>query len=334
MDYEEIELMRLSRILKSLWPWRWWNCLHALAGGARVHPSVCLLGSTTRIRLGHGSSIGVRSRLDAGSVGQIVLGERVWASSDFEIETNSKVHIGEGTTIQRRCTINGSTRIGAGCIFAPNVFVSSGTHPFRIQPHLPIREQEKRLMASIKGIEAIDRPIWIQDDCWLGANVVVCPGVTIGKGSVIGANCVVTRDVAPYAVVAGVPAKTIGQRLEWNPRNSISADQQPDHPYILSGKLVNATTEKPAYIEASLETPICVALSVDRPDAEFTFEWYAPASVRVEIGGSILSLPAGRGQHKAVRMPEKIVGGIHYYIVAVGGPSTSAVLRITYFSIV
>ena len=47
--------MKLSRIHKSHWPWRRWNCLHALAGSARVHPSVCLLGRTARIRLGRGS---------------------------------------------------------------------------------------------------------------------------------------------------------------------------------------------------------------------------------------------------------------------------------------
>ncbi len=326
--------MKLSRILKSLWPWRRWSCLNALAGGARVHSSVCLMGSTARIRLGRGTSIGFHSRLAAGSAGQIVLDERVWASSDVEIETNSEVHVGEGTTIQRRCTINGSTRIGTGCIFAPNVFVSSGTHPFRVTPHIPIREQERKLAASNKGTDALDRPVWIQDDCWLGANVVVCPGVTIGKGSVVGAKCVVTRDVSPYSVVAGVPAKTIGQRLKWNPRNSISADRQEDHPYILSGRLVNTTADRPAYIEASMDTPICIVLSVNRSNTELVFEWHASAPARVEIGGFSLSLPTGSGQHKVTFAPQKVVGEIHYYTVTVGDPSASAVLRIVFFSIV
>lgn len=326
--------MKLSRLLKSLWPWRWWNCLHALAGGARIHPSVCLLGSTARIRLGRGTSIGFRSRLDAGKAGQIVLDERVWVSSDVEIETNSEVHIGEGTTIQRRCTINGSTRIGAGCIFAPNVFVSSGTHPFRIVPHLPIRVQEKTLMASTEGVEALDRPVWIQDDCWLGANVVVCPGVTIGKGSVIGANSVVNRDVFPYSVVAGAPAKNIGQRLAWNPGKSISAGREEDYPYILSGRLVNAAAEEPAYIEANMETPLCIALYANRTDIELVLDWQAPVPVQFQIGGSTFSLPAGSGQKRAAFVPQKIVEGIHYYTFTISGPIASVVLRVTCFSIV
>lgn len=285
--------MKLSRILKSLWPWRWWNCLHALAGGARVHPSVCLLGSTARIRLGRGTSIGFRSRLDAGSAGQIVLDERVWVSSDVEIETNSEVHIGEGTTIQRRCTINGSTRIGAGCIFAPNVFVSSGTHPFRIVPHLPIRVQEKTLMASTEGVEALDRPVWIQDDCWLGANVVVCPGVTIGKGSVVGANAVVTRDVAPYSVVAGAPAKSIGRRLEWLPRSSVCAACEEDFPYILSGRLRPSNESLPVRFEVTDDIPFLAVLSAKKNYNSVLYNLIAPESIEAEIDGQVFQIQAG-----------------------------------------
>lgn len=288
--------MKLSRILESLWPWRWWNCLHALAGGARVHPSVCLLGSTARIRLGRGTSIGFRSRLDAGNAGKIVLGERVWVSSDVEVETTSEVHIGEGTTIQRRCTINGSTRIGAGCIFAPNVFVSSGTHPFRVTPGMPIREQERTLVASNKGASALDRPVWIQDDCWLGANVVVCPGVTIGKGSVVGANAVVNRDIAPYSVVAGVPAKNIGQRLAWVPRSSITANDAADQPYVLSGKLRKDAKGASSYLEVSLDTPVYFALSASWTAVELVLHWKATSPVQFRVGDQSYSVPTGSGQ--------------------------------------
>lgn len=325
--------MKLSRILKSLWPWRWWNCLHALAGGARVHPSVCLLGSTARIRLGRGSSIGSRSRLDAGSAGQIVLGERVWASSDVEIETNSEVHIGEGTTIQRRCTINGSTRIGTGCLFAPNVFVSSGTHPFRVIPHIPIREQEKTLAASNEGTETLDRPVWIQDDCWLGANVVVCPGVTIGKGSVVGANAVVTRDVAPYSVVAGAPAKCIGRRLEWVPRSSICADDATDQPYVLSGKLQKDAKGAPTYLEVSFDTPVFFALSASRAAVEMVLYWDAPNPVQFEVDGQSYSLPIGRGQLVLPIDILKKVDEVFYCAIKISDPQPHTVLRISRIAI-
>lgn len=52
----------------------------------------------------------------------------------------------------------------------------------------------------------------IEDRVWLGANVIVLPGVTIGEGAVCCAGCVVTRDVEPYAVVAGIPAKKVNER--------------------------------------------------------------------------------------------------------------------------
>jgi acetyltransferase-like isoleucine patch superfamily enzyme len=56
------------------------------------------------------------------------------------------------------------------------------------------------------------QPIVIEDDVWLAANVIVTPGVTIGRGAVVGAGAVVTKDVAPYTIVAGVPAKFLKNR--------------------------------------------------------------------------------------------------------------------------
>lgn len=318
--------MKLSRILNSLWPWRWWNCLHALAGGARVRPSVCLLGSTARIRLGRGSSIGSRSRLDAGSAGQIVFGERVWASSDVEIETNSEVYIGEGTTIQRRCTINGSTRIGAGCIFAPNVFASSGTHPFRVIPHIPIREQERTLAASNKGTGALNRPVWIQDDCWLGANVVVCPGVTIGKGSVVGANAVVTRDVAPYSVVAGAPAKSIGRRLEWLPRSSICAECEKDFPYLLSGHLRPSSESLPARFEVTDDIPFVAALSAKQNSNSVLYNLIAPKSVEAEIDGQVFQIQAGISSIEVTRTTLRSVDNPLYCTIKIRKKSKSSLI--------
>ena len=54
--------------------------------------------------------------------------------------------------------------------------------------------------------------IIIEDDCWLGSHVTVTKGVRIGKGSVIGANSVVTKDIPPYSVAVGTPAKVIKKR--------------------------------------------------------------------------------------------------------------------------
>jgi acetyltransferase-like isoleucine patch superfamily enzyme len=144
--------------------------------------------------------------------GELVLSNDVWLSHDVEIESSKKITIGAGTTVQRRATINGSVSIGSGCIIAPNVFISSGTHPFRVYPEKTIREQERLIVEERGDLSSLDRPISIGDDCWLGVNVVICPGVNIGRGVVIGANSVVLKDVPNNTVVAGVPAKAIGTR--------------------------------------------------------------------------------------------------------------------------
>lgn len=56
------------------------------------------------------------------------------------------------------------------------------------------------------------KPVKIGDRVWLGSNVIVLPGITIGEGAVCCAGCVVTKDVEPYAVVAGIPARKVNER--------------------------------------------------------------------------------------------------------------------------
>ena len=74
--------------------------------------------------------------------------------------------------------------------------------PISIKPEQPIMKQ---------GVKR--EFVKIEDDCWIAANTVILAGVTIGKGSVIAAGSVVNKDVPPYSVVAGVPAKVIKSRI-------------------------------------------------------------------------------------------------------------------------
>lgn len=75
------------------------------------------------------------------------------------------------------------------------------------------------------------KPVHVGDDCWFGANVVVCPGVTIGDGCVIGAGSVVTRDIPPQSFAAGVPCRVIRQITE--------TDSMKYHPDILADNSVS-----------------------------------------------------------------------------------------------
>lgn len=183
-----------------------------LTSRSKISLSALFLGATSRISIAPRVTIGSRCRLKIGTAGRITIKEGVWISSDVEIETEGTVSIGTGTTIQRRSTINGTVSLGNECILAPNVFISSGTHPFRADPLLSIREQERRIALGLLHFQALDRPITIGNDCWLGINAVICPGITIGDGCVIGANSVVTKDLLPGGVYAGVPAIKIGDR--------------------------------------------------------------------------------------------------------------------------
>lgn len=233
-------IAKLLRLRSSFWAVRYVRSIVSLFRGFRMSPSVTVFGRFSNLSAGPGSVFARRVRIDLGACGRMTAGKGVWLAADTEIETQSAVVFGDMTTVQRRGSINGSVRVGRSCIFAPNVFVSSGSHPFRATPHLFIREQESRLRVDDPQGFLSDRPVWIQDDCWLGVNSVVCPGVIIGKGSVVGANSVVTRDVSPYTVVAGVPARKIGARLDWKPPKEIVASRESDRIYVLSGGEIQA----------------------------------------------------------------------------------------------
>ena len=88
--------------------------------------------------------------------------------------------------------------IGAHCMFANNCFVTDGNHRFD-DPAKPVTWQG----FTSKG------PTRIEDNVWCGANVVITSGVTIGERCVIGANSVVTRDLPPFSIAAGNPAKVL-----------------------------------------------------------------------------------------------------------------------------
>lgn len=92
-------------------------------------------------------------------------------------------------------------------MFGPHVFLIAGGHRMDIIGRYmnDIRSNEKR--------RDDDRDIIIEDDVWIGANAMILRGVRVGKGSVIAAGSVVTKDVEPYCIYGGVPAKKIRQRF-------------------------------------------------------------------------------------------------------------------------
>lgn len=117
-------------------------------------------------------------------------------------------HEGGAIRIGDDCSINTNVRIDAAAgrivigdavLIAANVVLRAANHGIRRDT--PIREQPSR------GGEII-----VGDDVWIGANSVVTADVTVARGTVIAAGAVVTRSTEPYSIVAGVPARTIGER--------------------------------------------------------------------------------------------------------------------------
>jgi acetyltransferase-like isoleucine patch superfamily enzyme len=127
------------------------------------------------------------------------------------------VFIGEQAVLQGRC--DGSCVIGTGTWIGPQTFIDArdlviGTH-VGIGPGVKILGSEhtgEPVDLPIIRTDLIIRPVRIDDWADIGTNATILPGVTLGTGCIVGAGAVVTRDVAPFAKVAGVPARLIGRR--------------------------------------------------------------------------------------------------------------------------
>jgi acetyltransferase-like isoleucine patch superfamily enzyme len=149
---------------------------------------------------GKNSTIRWRTRMDVLPFNQFSLGVGS-TIEDFSTINNGvgDVIIGENTLIGMGNVLIGPITIGKNVIFAQNIVASALNHEYR-DIKTPIHEQP-----------IITAPIVIEDDCWIAANAVITAGVTIGKHSVVAAGAVVTKNIPPFSVAVGNPAKVIKQ---------------------------------------------------------------------------------------------------------------------------
>ena len=175
-----------------------------------------LIGKKVRIFYPNNLQVGYNTIIEDGaeinclSLQGIKLGNRVTIGK-YAIIRPSNIYggpIGEGLTMGNNSNIgpynyigcSGKITIGNNVMLAPRVSIYAENHVFD-HPEILIRDQ---------GVEK--KEVIIEDDCWIAANSILLAGVTIGKGSVVAAGSVVTENVPPYSVVAGVPAKWIKSR--------------------------------------------------------------------------------------------------------------------------
>lgn len=135
--------------------------------------------------------------------GRVVLGRWLHLGANTAIRCHEgTLSVGDKVVLGRGVSVNCylDVEIGAAALFADDIYVSDFDHKYAALT-MPIKDQ---------GISKAR--VRIEPDVWVGTKVTVTSGVVIGHGSVVGANAVVTRDLPPYSVAVGVPARVIKDR--------------------------------------------------------------------------------------------------------------------------
>ncbi|MEY3221354.1 MAG: hypothetical protein RLZZ203_210 [Cyanobacteriota bacterium] len=182
------------------------NIFKSIGNEVFIQHGVELIGSSC-IEIGNGVNIFKGVRLDAKGHKHNKIDIQNWVTIERNVDIgsmdNTSIYIGENTYIAPGVCIagQGDIHIGKNCLIAANSGIYANNHVFT-DLSLPVKQQG----TTREGII-------IEDDCWLGHGVTVLDGVKIGKGSIIGAGAVVSKNIPPYSIAVGVPAKVIKDRV-------------------------------------------------------------------------------------------------------------------------
>ena len=138
-------------------------------------------------------------------------GENLFMEPDIRFDYGRNTYIGDNCYFNYNCMILdvGEVRIGDHVMVGPNVSILTPMHP--------LLASERNMRTDADGRNYVleyCKPITIGDNVWIGGNVTINGGVTIGSGCVIGSGSVVTRDIPPGVIAAGVPCKVIREITE------------------------------------------------------------------------------------------------------------------------
>ncbi len=216
---------------------------HAQRGTSLRLASGVVVSGVDFIRCGDGVAIADGAELlgvpgPAPSRISIDLGQGVKIARRCQIApmAGAAIRIGAGSSLHNGTYLLGKVDIGRYCLLSANIFISSGDHYAFRSPSMLIRDQD-RVYGALP--EHGQSRVSIEDDCWIGWGVAIKNGITVGKGAVVGANAVVTHDVAPYTVVAGQPARVVRARLAFTPPLRVDAAVSDHWPYLYRGFLLS-----------------------------------------------------------------------------------------------
>ncbi len=133
------------------------------------------------------------------------LGAGAQLAPNVSLRNAERISIGIGVHIGERCSLwagdsHGRIIIGPHALFGPEVYVTASNYAFSDR-ETPVMDQPR-----------IERDVVVNGNTWIGRGAVILPGVTVGEGAIVAAGAVVSRDVAPWTVVGGVPARKLSTR--------------------------------------------------------------------------------------------------------------------------
>lgn len=178
--------------------------LAALGEGCRIESGISLQ-YPGRIRIGDGTGIGrnVTLRANTHQSPGIEVGKGVSINDAVVINANrGRVTLGDRSWLGPFCLIygNGGVTIGHNVLVAGHSSINTVSHSTD-RCDIPVNDQP-----------VVIDPVVIEDDVWIGLNAVILQGVTIGRGTIVGAGAVVNKSIPPWSIAVGVPARVIGRR--------------------------------------------------------------------------------------------------------------------------
>lgn len=164
-------------------------------------------------------------------------GKNIFIFPPFHCPSPEGIHLKDNINISHNCLIGGEggVFIGNFVMIGPNTCIVSGNHGF-LRGDIPMVRQKP-----------ISAPIKIADDVWIGANVIILPGTTIGQGAIVGGGSIVTKNIEPYSIAAGNPAKVIRKRFSEEKIEKFLSSDSPLYEYYKNDYL--ATSKPTLYLK-------------------------------------------------------------------------------------